>query len=463
MHFAMDVDVVVIGSGAGGLAAATALARAGKSVIVFEQHYLPGGWCHSFPLGGYRWSPGVHYIGELGPGGMARRMYEGLGMGRDLTFYEMNPDGYDRLLIGGERFDIPAGRDRLADRLCSRFPGETEGIRGYVDTVTKIGSEMAVLLDAEGPLSALKIPFAAPTFTRWGARSAKTLIEHFVRDPKLRGILAAQSGDHGLPPSQAPSAIHAAVVGHYVDGGYYPRGGAHALPFAFIRSLRRAGGVIKVRAPVERILVESGRAIGVRLADGTEVRAGTVISNGDPSVTYGKLLAPEHVPPRVRAKLAKTRYSVSALSLFLAIDRDPRAWGFDSGNVWFFEDDDVDGIYRRGLDGWGLEVEDLPFLFLSLTTLKDPSKRYRGHHTIEGFTLVGYDAFRTWAATAHDARPASYQALKEELTDRMLDAIDRVAPGLSEHITFVDLGTPLTNEFYCASSIRSVNSSLSAW
>jgi len=210
--------------------------------------------------------------------------------------------------------------------------------------------------------------------------------------------------------------------------------------------------VIKVRAPVERILVESGRAIGVRLADGTEVRAGTVISNGDPSVTYGKLLAPEHVPPRVRTKLAKTRYSVSALSLFLAIDRDPRAWGFDSGNVWFFEDDDVDGIYRRGLDGWGLEVEDLPFLFLSLTTLKDPSKRYRGHHTIEGFTLVGYDAFRTWAATAHDARPASYQALKEELTDRMLDAIDRVAPGLSEHITFVDLGTPLTNEFYCAST-----------
>ncbi len=59
---------------------------------------------------------------------MARRIYEGLGMGRDLAFYEMNPDGYDRVLIGGERFDIPAGRERLAERLCARFPGETEGI-----------------------------------------------------------------------------------------------------------------------------------------------------------------------------------------------------------------------------------------------------------------------------------------------------------------------------------------------
>ena len=67
-----DADVIVIGSGAGGMAAAVALARANKRVMVFEQHYLPGGWCHSFPMGGYQFSPGVHYIGDLGPGGNHR-------------------------------------------------------------------------------------------------------------------------------------------------------------------------------------------------------------------------------------------------------------------------------------------------------------------------------------------------------------------------------------------------------
>ena len=105
-----DYDVIVIGSG-GRLAAAVPLAQAGKKVLVCEQHEIPGGWTQSFTLNGYRFSPGVHYIGGLQPGGRMRSVYEGLGISEDLEFCEINPEGFDHIFIGDEQFDIPKGKE----------------------------------------------------------------------------------------------------------------------------------------------------------------------------------------------------------------------------------------------------------------------------------------------------------------------------------------------------------------
>src|SRR5262249_32998773 len=239
----VDVDSVIIGSGAGGLTAALALANAGQKVLGLEQHYLPGGWCPSFSLSGYRFSPGVHYIGEMGPGGRMRAIYEGLGLD-GLTFCELHPDGYDHVLIAGERFDIPKGKDAFTERLVRRFPDEEAGIRAYMTTVDRLSRELNELFEFKGVVDALTIPFRGPTVALWGLRTADALIKKHAKNPILRGILAAQAGDHGLPPSLAPAAVHASITAHYFDGGYYPRGGAAALPRAYIRALRKAGGEI---------------------------------------------------------------------------------------------------------------------------------------------------------------------------------------------------------------------------
>ena len=440
-------DTIVIGSGSGGLTAAVALSRAGQRVLVLEQHYLPGGWCQSFSLGGYRFSPGVHYVGGLAPGSILRRIYEGLEVTSDLEFCEMSPDGFDHFLIEEERFDVPKGFSRWFARLCERFPHERAGLGRYFDVCHAVNADLTRCEELLSFPSVIALPLRAPQLLRWGFRTQGALLDRTIRDPMLRAVLSAQSGNHGLAPSRVSLPLHASMTTHYEDGAYYPRGGAKRIPLALIKVLRRRGGQIRLRARVRQILVERGRAVGVELDSGERIHARSVISNADPAVTFGELLPPEH-GRRERTKARRMEYSVSLLSVFCAVDLDLRRLGYDSGNYWWYRRRDVGELYERMETQLpGAQVDGL---FLAVTTLKDPGHRRDGLHTLEMFTFVPYAPFARWRGTAPGERGPEYEHLKESLGDKMMAAAENVIPGLTRALRFRAVSSPLSNDYYCA-------------
>jgi all-trans-retinol 13,14-reductase len=438
----VDYDTIVVGSGAGGLSAAVALAQSGQKVLVCEQHEVPGGWCHSFTLEGYRFNTGVHYIGELGHGERLREIYEGLGVTGDLVFLEINPDGYDHLCIGPERFDIPKGKDAYLARLKERFPHEAANIDRLFATTSDLFWSLNKMLDEEW----LAI-FSRPRVLPWFARTGGALINHYVQDPLLRAILSAQSGDHGLPPSQVSAAIHAAVVHHYIEGAYHPLGGGQAIARSFVRALKRAGGELRLQTPVQRILLDGRQAIGVELPGGERLYARHIVSDADPWTTFHSLIGRQHLGRRLRRKLARTGYSAACVSLYLAVNCDLQAMGLDSGNYWLYRHSDIDRIYRLGLTDYAAHNAP-PVLFVTCTTLKDPSKMHRGHHQLELFAFVSYDAFERWEEQPCGDRDWEYQELKRQISERMLIALDSRFKGIKDAVVFQELGTPLTNKHY---------------
>ncbi|MBL8951677.1 MAG: NAD(P)/FAD-dependent oxidoreductase [Myxococcaceae bacterium] len=445
----LDCDTVVIGSGAGGLAAAVALAQAGQRVRVLEQHYVPGGHLHSFTLGGYRFSPGVHYCGQLQPGGDFRKTLEGLGVAKHVTMLELSRGGYEHVRWPGHTFDFPAGLDALTERFTSRYPNDARGIRDYLGLVEQVRIELMRVGESHGFIDTLTIPFRTLHMGRYGLSPLQRVLEARVKDPEARALLSVQCGDHGLPPSRVPFALHAAVVGHYLEGGCYPMGGGGALAKGFVRELEKAGGEVHLETRVKRILVEGRRVLGVELADGRTLRSRHVVSNADPLVTYGALVGEQHLPRGIKKKLESTEMSTSSLGLYLAVDLDLKALGLDSGNYWLCRTLDAEGTYQAIAKPEIADAPECPGLFLNCTTLKDPSVFDGRHHVIEAFTFVPHQVFAKWAGTSPEARPPEYVALKERLASQMIDLAETLIPNLRRHIVYQSVSTPLTNQYYC--------------
>lgn len=444
-------DSVIIGSGVGGLATAICLAREGHKVLVLEQHYVPGGWSHSFTLGGQRFSPGVHYVGLLDQGQSTNDLYRGLGVANDMVFFRMNPKGYEHCLIGDEKFDLPAGKENLKNSLIARFPKEEKNIKEYLDLVQKVNYELQLMPKLKGWWQKITVPFRTKHFGKFALFPLKKVVGWHTKDPLLQAVLNIQCGDHGLPPSRACFPVHCSVMDHYFEGGFYPMGGGGGIVKAMTNAVKRHHGEVRVQQKVKKILIENNKAFGVELENGHQILATNIISNADPSITYLNLVGKEYLSKKLIKKLEKTKYSVTSLILFLTLDMDVTQFGIDSGNIWVSKDADIDQHFNDLMTMDITQGEEFPALFMSCTTLKDPASFNGRYHNFEVVTYVNYDTIPKFKGE-NDYHSEEYTSFKEKITKKLLNNVEKIIPGAKNHVVQVELGTPMTNEFYVNST-----------
>jgi all-trans-retinol 13,14-reductase len=444
-------DTIVIGSGAGGLAASICLARAGQKVLVLEQHDVPGGWCHSFQIDGHRFCPGVHYIGLLDQGQSTNDLYRGLGVANDLVFFRMNPKAYEHCWIEDEKIDMPAGIDALHESLSVRFPKEKSRLKKYLTLIRKVSEQVQLIPKMDGFWDTITIPFRTKLMGKYGLFSLKRVIDWHIKDPMLKAVLNVQCGDHGLPPFMASFPVHCTVMYHYLDGAFYPMGGGGSIVKAMTNALKKHGGEIRTKKTVRKILVKNNEAYGVELKGGEIILAKNILSNADPSTTYLDLVGKENISTRLFKKLSKTKYSVASLILFLTVDMDVTKAGLDSGNIWMLNNKDLDKLYVGMTTQSVSEGDEFPAVFISCTTLKDPTSFNGSHHTLEVVTFIDFETFDEYKGN-RNYQSDSYLIFKEKISKKLLNNLEKVLPGVKEKIVTMELGTPKTNEYYINST-----------
>lgn len=446
-----DYDVIVIGSGIGGLAAATALTTlAKKRVLVLERHFALGGFTHEFQRHRFRWDVGLHYVGGMAPGTTSRALMD-LVTGGTVDWAPM-PEDFDVFHYPDLEVRASADPGTYRDRLVELFPEEAKGIDAYFDDVRRAAAwagRETWSWSAKGPMK-WGMGAANAKDRRISTRTTADQMARRITDPRLRAVLTSQWGDYGLPPGRSAFAQHAMVVNHYRHGAFFPVGGSEAIAAGAKGVVEAGGGSCRINHEVTEILVEGGSAVGVRahVRKGRggyeeEFRAPVVISDAGAHTTYSRLLpagAADGAAEEVRAAVEAAEPSVSCVTLYLGLRESPETIGLHGENHWHYTSFDHDAVSDEGL-----LRGDPAGAYVSFPSAKDPEAT---RHTAEIISFCTPEAFAPWAGTDWMRRGEDYEALKTTITEGLLAFVEERHPGLRDLVEYSELSTPLTVETF---------------
>jgi len=443
-------DAIVIGSGMGGIATAAFLAKEGQKVLVLERHYTPGGFTHVFKRNKYEWDVGVHYVGDVHREHTElHKMFKYITGGK-MKWEEMGSP-YDVMYFGDDRYDFVAGTEEFKAKIKSYFPSEEKAIDAYVELIYATQKSQRWFF-AEKLLPNWLSALFGNLLRKSGLKGNKTtleVLEGLTKNKKLIAVLTGQYGDYGLPPAQSSFLMHAALIKHYMKGACYPIGGAQQIYETVAPTILNAGGEVFTNAEVKEVIVKNGKAVGVKMFDGKEFFAPVVISDAGIFTTYKHLL-PEHQKKELQTEklFENIQPSVGHVCLYIGINESNETLKLGKSNYWIFPDNyDHDKNVEDYVNNPDAE---LPVVYISFPSSKDPDwdNRYAGKTTIEIVTLSPYAWYEKWKDKRWMKRGEDYNAFKEKLAQRLLEALYKRHPELRGKIDYYELSTPLSTAHF---------------
>ena len=409
----MRYDVVIIGSGLGGLVCGSLLAREGKKVLILERQAQPGGCMQSYQRGRLSFDTGLHYIGGLAEGQQLHSIFSHLGLMK-LPWVRLDADGFDRVTIGHQTFPMAEGYNHFARTLSEYFPKEKEGLRKYVELMRHLPS-----MEEIGPVNAYD----------W--------MKSLFRDSLLINVLSGSAIKMELRRESLPLFTFAHGMSSYIGSSWRLRGGGHLIVNALVDDINRMGGKVVCHAEVNKLEEKDGRIVSARCSKGDVYEGDVFISDVHPQVTFGWLDESKVIKNMFRRRINAMENSTGILTVSLVLKKgvlpyfNHNKYYYRKPNVWTFSED-VGGV-------GGVMV-----------SCRVPEEGDYARQ-IDLMTPVSWKLFEAWEHTTVGHRGETYDMLKNHLADECIHLAERVVPELGSMVEKRYISTPLTYRDYTLS------------
>jgi all-trans-retinol 13,14-reductase len=427
-------DIIIIGSGMGGLICGDVLSREGYKVCILEKNKQIGGCLQTYARDKVIFDSGVHYIGGLSKGQNLYQVFKYLGLMDKLKLQQLDADAFDKIIIDNDdkEYVFAQGYENFISKLLIDFPAEENALRLYCDQIKYVCSKFPLYNLRSGDYSekesVLEIDTAA-------------FIESITTNKKLQVVLAGNNSLYAGQPGKTPFYVHALILNHYIESAWKCEDGGSQIGNIMAKNIRSRGGVIFKNSEVKKIEEQDGKIVYVELAGGARKYADIFISNIHPVKTL-EITATPILKNMYRKRLKSLENSISSFTLNIVFKKD--SFKYFKYNYYYHKDGHVWTGADYTEENWPLGYS----IFLSASS--KPAEYAEGMSVL---TYMRYDEVKEWEHTyntvsAVNSRGETYDHFKKRKAEKLLDEIEKKFPALRECIYAYYTATPLSFRDY---------------
>ncbi|MEG0499869.1 MAG: NAD(P)/FAD-dependent oxidoreductase [Rikenellaceae bacterium] len=425
-------DIVIIGSGLGGLECATILSKEGYNVCVVEKNPIFGGCLQSFKRGGLLLDTGIHYVGSMDNGQILNQYFNYFGLLPRLKMKRLDNDAFDVVCYEGQEYNYAQGYGNFADTMATYFPDEERNIRKYTAEIEKI----CTLISVEN----LKKGIIHNDGLSYFQMSASRMIDQSVDNEKLRNILAGTATLYGGMRDYSTLYHHAVISGSNLEGAYRFLDGSQQVADELIDIIKTNGGTVRASAEVTRMVVENGKITGVEINHLERIEANYFISNIHPKRTFELVDKTNSIKKAYLTRINSLQNSYGLFSVYLILKKNK--FPYINRNYYL----------HGGNDSWcsaeNRNAGEVKFALLS----SQATGNCAYSEVVTVLCPMDISEIAKWNNTTVNHRGADYEEFKQRKTEEILNFVFRYKPELKGCIDKIYTATPLTYRDYTATA-----------